>query len=119
MSVSGSVSRFGAFDGAALALQSVDGQWYPLPLAVDGLCAPIAAGDQFLPRDPDRDQPIPLGEDAHLGTHRFAFVTWRGALDAPFEIGRAIPHDRLNRLSRSLAASEQWALHRLDVLVTP
>lgn len=107
--------------GTALALQAVGGKWYPLPLRAEAITAPVAAGQQFLPRDPATDKPLPLAEDSHLGTHSFAFAVWRGgALDtAPLIVGRPIAPDRLKHLARSLAATDEWAVHRLEVQFTP
>lgn len=110
-----------AHAGMALALQSVDGKWYPLPLSADTITAPAVIGDQFLPRDADTNAPIPLSEDAHAGTHRFAFLIGREAMSdiKPFQVGRSIALDQLNRLARSWAAVDGCAVHRLEVLFTP
>lgn len=107
--------------GTALALQAVDGKWYPLPLRAESITASVATGQQFLPRDPATNKPLPLAEDSHLGTHGFAFAVWRGgAVDtAPLIVGRPIAPDRLKHLARSLTATEKWEIHCLEVQFTP
>jgi hypothetical protein len=60
--------------GAGIAFQWTHGEWFYMPLTMQGLPAPIRPGKQPLPLDLATGLPAPLSESTEMGLHRFAFV---------------------------------------------
>lgn len=107
--------------GAALALQSVSGRWFPLPLSPDHLHQAISRGSQYLPDAGEGGEPAPLSEESDVGRHRFAVLVADDTLvrdiGAGFSAGVEVQSHHLTAFAECLeVAGSQWHLMRLNVL---
>jgi hypothetical protein len=108
-------------------LQRIGGVWWPIPLAADWLTnwPRIAAGESWLPYDPDDPDKRLAGhlikEAEEPGLHLMAFVIVRDGdmFRKHFRnIGRSSP-DVLDRLASVLKQlpKEKWRVYRYNVMV--
>ncbi|MFQ6549893.1 hypothetical protein AADZ90_018255 [Aestuariibius sp. 2305UL40-4] len=114
------------FAGQAIALQELDGTWYPMPLNNADIpwVADLTAGHQFLPSHPITGAPEPLREDDHTGRHGFALLIASDGhsdelenLTALFSAVHALPQDRLDDLAAWWTGlTGPKALYRLNVV---
>lgn len=107
-----------AIAGHALALQSVRGMWFALPLAREGISAPVVQGVQALPAAPGSGAPVPLSEDIEAGRHRFAVLVTAQVQDAALTPGIPVEDAILDRLAATTLAMprDTWRLYRIAVV---
>lgn len=108
--------------GAALALQSLAGRWYVLPLGPEALFCTVARGAIYLPRNESDGEPIALAEEQDAGRHSFAFIIADASLIAEIAAmltaGVTIPAAQLARIVGALEAHPSaWELLRINVLI--
>lgn len=108
--------------GAALALQSLAGRWYVLPLGPETLSCTVARGALYLPRNESDGEPIALAEEQDAGRHSFAFIIADASLIAEIAAmltaGVTIPAAQLARIVGGLEAHPNaWELLRINVLI--
>lgn len=108
--------------GAALALQSLAGRWYVLPLGSEAHFCAVARGALYLPRNESDGEPIALAEEQDVGRHSFAFIigdaTLIAEIAALLTVGVTIPEAQLVRIVGALEAHpDAWGLLRINVLI--
>lgn len=110
-----------AFAGTVLAVQSVAGDWYALPLRADGLTDVVTADACYLPRKAGSDRPKALSEDEQAGRHGFVFLIGDAQIiddiAARVSIGKPLPPDTRDAMAQAVLASQSpWRLHRINLL---
>ena len=108
--------------GAALAMQSFAGRWFPLPLGEEAVHVRVAAGALALPPAPGSKEPLPLTEEDDVGRHRFVVVVAREdictSIAADFTPGLPIDRTQLDRIASVLVALPEtdWRMYRTAIV---
>lgn len=97
-------------DGQLSAVQCYEGEWFPLPLAGNGVLVEVKAGKIYLPRHPETGKIDYLSEADDTGPFRFVMI-WADSANAFEPLSKLEPDTKispamLDKVAVALAGTE-------------